>query len=288
MAAISRRHSSRKVSDMGLGLAHELSMKEELRKLLPSMRPSSIDAADYAPSQNWQPSGSHMNLGLSRSSSLPQHSGSSSLPSLKGATVEAVTSFSSQKPSTLKSLALPNKSSEVQAPKATSTTNFLDGKSVSMHSLLKAAQRNVDLDDLPAKGDRHSLLPRREENLVYATKAETKPKTKSKQLYSASAENQTNLGPAPLKEKISKERTWSTREESSKLSSELVRLGKPLKNTNWANPEIENAFLRREVTRELLQSLTESTKPSITEIIDDSVSTRAPSSAQHSSRNFLQ
>lgn len=299
MAAVARRSSSSK----GLTFVNELSMKEELRKLLPSMRPSTLDSADDALSQSFQggASGYHTNGSLPRNTSLPKLTSSA---------------VDERKTPKLKSLSLPNKDSNEQAvrPPAQATlsfsqsvrppaqtplapplpapdskappTNFAGGRSVSMHALLAAAQRNIDFDDLPARGSRPTParpqqgLERREEPIP-AKKADVTFSSSFKLAEPAAAISQAPPGGLkPLKE-----RTWSSREEAAKLSSELARLGKQPKKMNWASNEIENAWLRKEVTSQLLQTLATSAKPSDTDLLDDdNASTRAPSSAIGSSR----
>jgi len=48
---------------------------------------------------------------------------------------------------------------------------------------------------------------------------------------------------------------WNLQEESKNLTRELERLGKPQEPMKWANPEVENQWLRREATYELFKAL---------------------------------
>merc|ERR1712100_19695 len=72
---------------------------------------------------------------------------------------------------------------------------------------------------------------------------------------------------------------WTT----NKLNYELNRLGQTKPKVKWANSEMENMWLRREVTSQLLQNLvTMEKRPESRET--DGGSTRAPDSATSSSR----
>lgn len=49
--------------------------------------------------------------------------------------------------------------------------------------------------------------------------------------------------------------SWTTKQESSELAQELVRLGKAPEPMKWANEEVENKWLRREATFEMFKAL---------------------------------
>jgi hypothetical protein len=106
--------------------------------------------------------------------------------------------------------------------------------SSTLRGLVAAARREIDVTELPSLDSRsrfrdQTLLP-----LLSPSKAEAKGTPKR---------CDTKLQP------------WSLQEESKKLKGELERLGKPQEPMKWANPEVENKWLRREATYELFKSL---------------------------------
>lgn len=100
--------------------------------------------------------------------------------------------------------------------------------------LVAAARRGVMSTELPSSDQRFGARE------VLCSKSDIKATPK----YS-----ETNLRP------------WSLQEESKNLSRELERLGKPQEPMAWANPEVENRWLRREATYELFKALVGCVRP---------------------------
>jgi len=174
-----------------------------------------------------------------------------------------------------------------------------------MHSILARARANVDLNELPFRSEvpvssdikqvesrpQPETAKQAEVSSFGAGFGIKQAEVRSKhqfQLQLATDSQMQSAAPAKItKPKMPKDRTMSLKEENVVLNSELEGMGRQVKKMSWASPEIENMWLRREATSQLLMKMFETTKGLNTSVLDlDDDSTRAPSSAGGSVRRF--
>jgi hypothetical protein len=163
-----------------------------------------------------------------------------------------------------------------------------------MHSILARARANVDLSELPSKDDIYNQRqvasrPQPEITNRDFTSHIKQAEIRSKHQFQLQlATDSQPAEPAKLmKSKMPKDRAMSMKEENVALNTELEGMGRQVKKMSWATPEIENLWLRREATSQLLMKLCTTSKGVSTSLLDlDDTSTRAPSSAGGSVRRF--
>jgi len=240
MAAVARMGKSKK-------LVNEANVRDEIKKLVEASRP--VDQP-CRPVVDIMPLPGRPNVEVTP--------GSWAFPTMVRSSSEQAMSYTRPAPAY----------SPVPASRGLTTsasTSSLGGaKAVSMHALLAAAQRNVDPRDLPDRKDwKENLsrrLPKQLEPMPAAAQAAV--------AQVASPEGTRDVAmPIPTppaaasKSHLKKTRTWSTKEESAKLNIELEKLGEKKQNMKWASPEIENLWLRKEVTSKLLETLLKNSTP---------------------------
>lgn len=153
---------------------------------------------------------------------------------------------------------------------ALGTSGFGASRPLAMQSLLAAA-RTVDPRELPAGRELPPSLRQSKPAQLSSWSRHKQHQFDTNQFDNAAVELHTSCVGAPTTmtpssslaaklPKLSKEdgkrhRTWSIPEASKIMNNELERLGQPRQNMKWASPEIENFWLRREVTTQLLHTL---------------------------------
>jgi len=126
-----------------------------------------------------------------------------------------------------------------------------NGSNVLLKDLIAAAQRNVNVHELPSKDAQVGQgAPRKLQQLEESKDAlQNFPEKQGKASSGAPKTNdrrQVTEG---------KTRTWTMKEESNRLTEELTRLGARPEPMLWASEEIENKWLRRQATYEMFKAL---------------------------------
>jgi len=245
-------------------ILNEDNVREELRKLL-AKDPSRGASSDI----DFTPLRSSVDTPVPRRPAMnaaPAMRSSTSMPSMCRSSTEQALSYNrAPRSSTLAS--------------STSSSALGAVRAVPMQALLAAAQRIVDPRDLPA--DRPGMRTRLRDMDFPTKQVEATFKSKSPSLHKPVQVAQSPQVTKPLKDGAVKTHynlTWSTQEERSKLNNALERLGQPRHPPmKGISPEIENIWLRKEVTSQLLQSLLQSDKKAPS--IDSEGSTRLGSTA---------
>jgi len=251
MAAVARMGKSKK-------LVNEANVRDEIKKLVEASRPvdqPSRPAVDVMPLP-----------GRPNTEVTP---GSWAFPKMVTSSSEQAISYT--RPAPAYSPAPASKGLRTSA----SASSLGGVKTVSMHALLAAAQRNVDPRDLPDRKDWKENLSRRLPKQLEPMPAAAQAAGAQAASPEVTKEVAMPIPPAAaVKNQLKKTRTWSTKEESAKLSVELEKLGEKKQTMKWASPEIENLWLRKEVTSKLLETLLTNCTPADT---GSEVSTRAHS-----------
>lgn len=130
-------------------------------------------------------------------------------------------------------------------------------KQSSLMDLIRAAQRNIRVDELP------SAVAAKDAVAAKVAAPVLRQEARPLKMAPESTSTRRMEGPKAFPEgpKVKPHASWSTKEESNQLSQELARLGRPMEPMAWANDEIENKWLRREATYEMFKSLLGTTSP---------------------------
>jgi len=257
MAAVARMGKSKK-------LVNEANVRDEIKKLVEASRPvdqPSRPAVDVMPLP-----------GRPNTEVTP---GSWAFPKMVRSSSEQAMSYTRPAPAYS-----PAPAASKGLTTSASTSSLGGVKTLSMHALLAAAQRNVDPRELPDRKDWKDNLSRRlpkqlEPMPAAAQAAGAQAASPAASPAEVAKEVAVPMPPAAaVKNQLKKTRTWSTKEESAKLSVELEKLGEKKQTMKWASPEIENLWLRKEVTSKLLETLLKNSTPADA---GSEVSTRAHS-----------